>query len=50
MKNKECNHNVWTEGETWIDPDMPEYGSKKCEVCILCGYIFPDKWNREKDR
>lgn len=36
IKNKECNHNVWTEGETWIDLDMPEYGTKNIEVIEAC--------------
>ena len=43
-KNKIHNHNIGTKGKKGEERDILEYGTKKFKICVLCGYIFPDKW------
>jgi len=36
QKDKICNHNVWTKEETWVEPNMPEYRTKKMRnLCFV---------------
>jgi hypothetical protein len=42
-KNKIRNYNIPTKGKKGEEHHILEYGTKKFKICVLRGYIFPDK-------